>query len=115
MNRIASATTPEGRNDGIDIFEILLSPYLDTKYEDNMKPSFDAIMKVKGLDPSMKGREEQIQAATAAMMKAKFRELMGVAERKNLLLEKTDRDEEWNLDDSESECTENDNDMEIQD
>lgn len=92
----------------VDIFESLLFPYIinDEKYE---KAIGEARKRLKN------GLLNNIDTAQADFTKEKFRALMCLAERKNLLLDKIDRDEEWNLDDSESECTETDNDMEIQD
>lgn len=88
MNRTAMSQQQSEMDANVDIFESLLFPYIDDKYKTE-KVKADKKLK----NAQMIGNE----TAEADYTKTKFRALMALAERKNLLLEKTDRDEEWNL------------------
>ena len=78
----------------VEAFDDVLSPYhngLDVK---EAKDKYD---KVIGTDDAYKGKKPMLKDAERNLARAKFKALMKVAETKNLLLTKTDRDEVWEL------------------
>lgn len=94
MNRVAMSDTQNAMDTNVDVLESLLYPYRDDEYKDNMKKAKQTLQ-----NQQMVG----FAGAEADFTKTKFRELMQLAERNNLLLTKEayGYDEEEKEDDGE--------------
>lgn len=84
LNRIAMSETSDQMNSRVDIYESLLCPYIDEDYENELKP----IKTTFEHDCKMAQQTHKADPNNDALVKATFRALMKLAERKNLLLEK---------------------------
>jgi len=102
INRTAqSIINPDLYIGNIEVLEILLSPYLDGDYEDEMAKTTIKSSAIATLDPLMKGKKDMARQNQLNKAAHKFRALMGAAEKKGLLLEKTSRDEVWEIPEEE--------------
>jgi hypothetical protein len=81
----------------IEGLEDVLSPYFDDRYYEDLDGKRDGIRSLEQLDPSIRAKKNMIASEVMRVQRLKFRALMKLAERKNLLLEKTSDEEEWNL------------------
>lgn len=81
----------------INAFEHVLSPYFDDEYQDNIKIAINNFKSTALLDPLMPNRNQLVNESRISLCWIKFRALMALAERKNLLLEKTSREEVWEI------------------
>lgn len=72
----------------VGLFEDALSPYLDDLYYDDLDGVRDGVVSVSNLDPSIKGKKNLLATEEMKLARLKFRALMKLAERKDLLLEK---------------------------
>ena len=97
INRILQSPTPEQRIDNIELLEDALFPYLDLEYKESIGNHGEEMRYVALLDPFMPGKGEMMGQKRTELARKKFRALMALAERKNLLLEKQSDSEEWNL------------------
>jgi hypothetical protein len=89
INRTAqSIINPDLYIGNVEVLEILLSPYLDGDYEDNMAKTTIKTSAIAALDPLMKGKKDLVRSNTINKTSHKFRALMSAAEKKGLLLEK---------------------------
>ena len=84
----------------VEFLEMLLSPYKDKDYSDEIKLR-GAGTSIASLDPLCGAKEGMAQIQEIKKAAHMFRCLMSLSERKGLLLEKTDSTEEWNLPEEE--------------
>lgn len=93
----------------VEFMEILMSPYMDDDYKADMKSKQQKASAIATLDPLMQ-KDDMAQQAAIKKAVHNLRCLMSLAERKGLLLEKVDADEEWDLpEDDDNANTEDDN------
>lgn len=96
----------------VEGLEDVLSPYFDKEYYKALDGYRKGLDSMTHLDPMLGGKKQMIAKEENKVTRIKFRALMSLAERKNLLIERTDREEVWSLDENDTEI---DTDMEIQD
>ena len=111
INRtLQSISNPDLYLANIEGLEIILSPYLDGDYENEMVKTTIKTSAIASLDPLMKSKKDMARRNEINKGSHKFRALMGAAEKKGLLLEKTSRDEIWEIPEEEEDEEETSND-----
>lgn len=96
LNRLLQSSVgyADGFIAGVESLEDTLSPYFDEEYKELIAEATEEFSFYVGLDPLTPNRAGLISAQRMALARKKLRFLMALANRKNLLLEKTG---EWEI------------------
>ena len=111
INRVAQSPSNDMFAANVEMLESLLCHYVDEEYFVDIKTPDREFRSVLALDGSTHGKDDMIAAKKMFLIQEKFRALMRLANRRNLLIQRTDRDEVWELgedNDTESETTNDD-------
>jgi len=80
----------------VEAFDDVLSPYHNGLEVGDAQDKYDAVIATAD---EYKGKKPELKATERNLARAKFKALMKVAETKNLLLVRVDRQEKWELED----------------
>jgi len=88
LNRISQSQNNDIFIANVEMLESLLCPYVDDEYFKDLKIPDKEFKNVMALDTSTSGRDELVTTKKFTLTQEKFRALMRLANRRNLLIEK---------------------------
>ena len=89
INRVAQSANEDVFAANVDMLESLLYPYIDDDYQEALKNPHAGMINILNLDGSTYGKEGMVNRGKEEFIREKFRALMVLAQRRNLLIQKT--------------------------
>lgn len=94
INRVAQSPSDETFSANVEMLESLLCPYFDMEYYVDLKIPEKEYRNIQSLDHATHGREQMLAQKHSVVTRDRFRALMKLANRRNLLIQKTDYGED---------------------
>src|SRR3990172_5976855 len=88
INRVAQSQNDDAFAANVEMLESLLYPYEDSEYNSDLKIPQQEMRNMSNLDGATHGKEDMLSQRHAILMRQKFRALMKLAHRRNLLIQR---------------------------